>query len=117
VVAGLLIFRAIGRGVPALKTWQVYLATFLFVMGCGAVHELIEYVSTLVLGEERGMVKTTGYKYDTQRDLLNNLLGVTLALILTAIGRSWRGSRPAPTSPPEPYPSASPSPSRSPART
>ena len=86
--AGFIVFRLLDRGIPALKTWQVYTATLLFLMGFGALHELMEYASTLALGEERGMVKTTGYKYDTQRDLLNNLLGVTLSLILTAITRA-----------------------------
>jgi uncharacterized membrane protein YjdF len=93
VVAGLIVFRAIAKGIPALKPWQVYAATFFIIMGCGAIHEIMEYVSTLMLGEEKGMLKTSGYKYDTQRDLLNNLLGVTVALILTAIARAARGRR------------------------
>jgi uncharacterized membrane protein YjdF len=93
VVAGLLLFRAIEHGAPGLRPWQVYLATFLFVMGCGAVHELMEYSTTLVLGKERGMLKTSGYEYDTQRDLLNNLLGVSVALVLMGIARAVGGKR------------------------
>ena len=111
-VAGFIVFRAIDKGVPALRPWQGYVATLLFLMGFGAIHELMEYVSTLILGEERGMVKTTGYKFDTQRDLLNNLLGVSLSLILTAITRAAHR----PTSRTEPSPSPTPSPSHSPAR-
>ena len=111
-VAGFIVFRAIDKGVPTLRAWQVYVATFLFLMGFGAIHELMEFLSTLILGEERGMVKTSGYKFDTQRDLLNNLLGVSLSLIITAITRAARRS----TSRPEPSPSPTPSPSHSPAR-
>jgi uncharacterized membrane protein YjdF len=85
--AGFIVFRLLDRGIPALKTWQIYAATLLFLMGFGALHELMEYASTLALGEERGMVKTTGYKYDTQRDLLNNLLGVSLSLVLMGLTR------------------------------
>jgi hypothetical protein len=51
----------------------------------------MEYSTTLVLGEERGMVKSSGYPYDTQRDLLNNLVGVLVALGLMAVARAWRG--------------------------
>ena len=89
--AGFIVFRTIAINVPALRPWQVYVATFLFIMGFGAIHELMEYASTLWLGEERGMLKTTGYKFDTQRDLLNNLLGVSLALVFVAIGKTIRG--------------------------
>jgi uncharacterized membrane protein YjdF len=90
LVAGLIIFRAIRLALPALRPWHVYTATFFLIMGCGAVHEIIEYLSTLMLGKEYGMIKKTGYEFDTERDLLNNLLGVTLSLIVTAIVRTAR---------------------------
>lgn len=83
------LFRAMAHNVPALRPWHVYTATFFFMMGFGAIHELMEYLSTLMLGE-RGMLKTTGYIFDTQRDLTNNMLGTLLALTCIAVGRRFR---------------------------
>jgi hypothetical protein len=41
------------------------------------------------------MLKTTGYIFDTQRDLTNNLWGVSLSLVCIAVTRKLRG-RPEP---------------------
>ena len=70
-----------------------HLATLFIVMGLGALHEVMEYGTTLVLGEERGMVKTGTYPFDTSRDLLNNLLGTLLAFALYAIVRAFKPRR------------------------
>ncbi len=82
-----LIFRgALAAHFPMLKPWQVNVAALLFVMGVGALHEIMEYMSYLVLGEAKGMLKPkTSYFFDTQRDLTNNLLGCLTALIGRAI--------------------------------
>jgi uncharacterized membrane protein YjdF len=93
--AGLILFRAIEWNVPALRPWQVYAATFFFIMGFGAIHEIMEYCSWLLLGD-RGMLRTNGYIFDTQRDLLNNLLGVSLALVCIGVGRRFRAAASAP---------------------
>jgi uncharacterized membrane protein YjdF len=46
------------------------------ILGIGAIHELIEFASTLILGPEKGMLKINDPdKYDTHKDLLNNLMG------------------------------------------
>jgi uncharacterized membrane protein YjdF len=68
--------------------WQVNVMTLMFIMGGGALHEIMEYGSYLLLGEDKGMLKpTTSYFFDTQRDLLSNLVGVLLALaIANAVG-------------------------------
>ena len=82
-----LIFRgALAAHFPMLKPWQLNVAALLFVMGIGALHEIMEYMSYLVLGESKGMLKpATSYFFDTQRDLTNNLLGCLTALIGRAI--------------------------------
>lgn len=76
--------------------WQRRLATVLFIMGLGACHEIMEYSTTLTLGEERGMVKKTGYRFDTERDLTCNLVGALIAtagLAASSVGRAAHVSR------------------------
>ena len=80
VVGGVLLRRILVCAY-GLKTWKLWLAVILGILGCGAIHEIIEWVSTLLLGPERGMLKAlTEDPYDTQKDLLNNLLGALAAL-------------------------------------
>jgi uncharacterized membrane protein YjdF len=74
--------------------WALRAMVLLLLMGCGAIHELGEYASYLVLGEERGMLKPkTSYTFDTQRDLLNNLLGTITALLLVGAASRARARR------------------------
>jgi uncharacterized membrane protein YjdF len=82
---------------PAMRGWRANATTLLFIMGGGAIHEIMEYGSYLLLGEGKGMLKpTTSYVFDTQRDLTSNLLGVLLALAIIAAARLLR-ARPADT--------------------
>jgi uncharacterized membrane protein YjdF len=72
-----------------MKPWQLNVVTFMFIMGLASLHEIMEYASYLLLGEEKGMLKpSTSYFFDTQRDLLSNLLGA-----LTALGLVWARDR------------------------
>ena len=74
---------------PDAPRWAVDVTTLRFMMGFGALHEIMEYGTYLALGEQRGMLKpSTSYFFDTQRDLLNNLLGTLTALVLTALVRA-----------------------------
>lgn len=78
-----------------IRGWRIWVAVTLGILGFGAIHELIEWASTMALGSERGMLKALADDpYDTQKDLLNNLLGTWLSLIVSSAGR-WR--RPDPT--------------------
>jgi uncharacterized membrane protein YjdF len=55
------------------------LLTVLTVAGMGAVHEIVEAGSTAVLGAETGMLHVGPEDpYDTQQDMLNNVLGAAL---------------------------------------
>jgi uncharacterized membrane protein YjdF len=90
-VGGLLIHRFVDRSLPALSLKALAGATILLVMGFGALHELMEYGSTLVLGEERGMLKSEKVApFDTQRDLTSNLGGVIVATLLMTVISSRR---------------------------
>jgi uncharacterized membrane protein YjdF len=92
--AGTFIVERLVRHALPVGPWAARAMTLLFMMGFGAIHELGEYVSYLLLGEERGMLKPhTSYFFDTQRDLLNNLLGTLTALLLIAISRAFRSRK------------------------
>jgi uncharacterized membrane protein YjdF len=83
VAVTLMLHRALAMNFPMLKFWQVNVTALLFMMGFGALHEIMEYTSYLVLGEEKGMLKpSTSYFFDTQRDLTNNLLGAIVGLVI-----------------------------------
>jgi len=74
-----------------LRPWQTAFFTLMFIMGAGGLHEVMEYTSFLLLGEEKGMLKPhTAYFLDTSRDLMNNFLGCMSALIIYRILRALR---------------------------
>lgn len=81
LVGGLLFYRAFGHYFQ-LNGWKLGLASVIFVLGIGGIHELVEYASSLAMGPEKGMLKyLRDDPFDTQKDLLNNLLGALLAVI------------------------------------
>jgi uncharacterized membrane protein YjdF len=85
----LIMYRALAGNFPQLRRWQVAVTSLLFMMGMGALHEIMEFMSYLLLGEEKGMLKPkTSYFFDTQRDLTNNLLGTLTALLLLGLA-AW----------------------------
>ena len=87
----LIMHAAIGGNFPVLRRWHVVIASLLFMMGLGALHEIMEYGSYLLLGEEKGMLKPgRSYFFDTQRDLTSNLLGALTALAIIFIGYAFR---------------------------
>jgi uncharacterized membrane protein YjdF len=87
VAGGLIVARGL-RGTFQLLGWQMWVGTAIVILGLGAIHELVEYGSTLLLGPEKGMLKLNSpdAKTDTQKDLLNNLGGTLLALGLYSVG-------------------------------
>lgn len=64
-------------------------AVVLLVTGVGGIHEIIEAASTMVLGPERGMLKTDGNPTDTQEDLLNNVFGALTGFALWHVQRRF----------------------------
>jgi uncharacterized membrane protein YjdF len=102
LVGGLIVARALDVRLGLRGATGAVLAV-LVVLGLGAVHEVVEAASTVVLGAAHGMlVIGPDNPYDTQEDLLNNLLGAAVAQV--------PGRRTTP-----PSPSAAPSPARRPA--
>lgn len=95
VVGALMLYRHLTHTVT-LTPWQLRIATVLLILGMGAIHEIVEWFSTLALGPKHGMLKTEGvYPFDTQRDMFDNLLGAALAVTIYAVVRGRRSlSRP-----------------------
>jgi uncharacterized membrane protein YjdF len=90
-VGGLLLHRYLVHTV-ILKPWQLRIATVLLILGMGAIHEIVEWASTLALGSKHGMLKTEGvYAFDTQRDMFCNLLGAAVAVTCYVVSRLARG--------------------------
>jgi uncharacterized membrane protein YjdF len=87
IVGGLIVARAlqVQLGVRGLA---LGLITVLVVTGLGGLHEIVEAGSTALLGPEHGMLHVGPEDpYDTQQDMLNNVLGSALALGLRRLGR------------------------------
>jgi putative membrane protein len=83
---------AVARGLGynfALSGWKVWVGTVLMILGVSAIHELIEFASTAALGPEKGMLKLNdGDLFDTQKDMLNALLGTLTSLGLYGLTSS-----------------------------
>ena len=91
VVGGLIVANALQVRL-GVRGFAAGLLTVLTVTGMGAVHEIFEAGSTALLGAETGMLHVGPEDpYDTQQDMLNNVLGSALALGLRRIGRGQRG--------------------------
>jgi uncharacterized membrane protein YjdF len=85
VAGGLLVARAL-RFAFGLTGWKLCVGTVLLISGIGAIHEIMEFISTLILGGEKGMLKLNDPdKFDTQKDLCNDLVGSLVAAVCYAI--------------------------------
>jgi uncharacterized membrane protein YjdF len=93
LVGGFILKRTFEQRFGWRGPWLV-VAVGLFLLGIGAVHELIECGSTILLGKEKGMLKLDpNDPYDTQKDLMNNLLGALLAVAISNITARIRRKR------------------------
>jgi uncharacterized membrane protein YjdF len=90
VCGGLVVANALAQS-HGLRGWRLWLAVTLGILGFGAIHEMVEWGSTMAMGPERGMLKALADDpYDTQKDLLNNLLGTLLSLAGRSVFHSTR---------------------------
>ena len=84
LVAALILLRTY-RESGLYKGWLMYLAIIALILGFSAFHELVEYIGAVTLGEGEGFL-FIGVgdldRFDTQKDMLNNLVGGILGLIL-----------------------------------
>lgn len=88
LVAGLVFFHAAREKLP-LSRGLLAMAVPLFILGIGGIHEIFECFTTILLGPEKGMLKMRpDQPFDTQKDLLNNLLGAVLAVLVSLCHRA-----------------------------
>ena len=89
LVSGLIFFNAASERLPLSRKFLAF-AVPLVILGIGGLHELFECFTTILLGPERGMLKLRPDEpYDTQKDLMNNLLGAIVAVLLSL---TWRNA-------------------------
>lgn len=84
LVGGLLLERMLREAI-GLRGALAALVVTLFVLGLGAIHEIVEVGSTLVLGDSGMYKRNSADEFDTHKDLLNNMLGCLLALAGVAL--------------------------------
>jgi uncharacterized membrane protein YjdF len=83
LASGLILFRAASERLSLSRKFLAF-ALPIFILGIGGLHELFECFTTILLGPERGMLKLhPDEPFDTQKDLVNNLLGALVAVILS----------------------------------
>ena len=90
LVAGLVLFHAARTRLPISPT-ALAIVVPIFILGIGGIHELFECFTTLLLGPERGMLKLRPNEpFDTQKDLMNNLIGAVLGVLMLSFRRPRR---------------------------
>ncbi len=90
LVAGLILFHAARSKLPVSPALLAFFVP-IFILGIGGIHELFECFTTILLGPERGMLKLRPNEpFDTQKDLLNNLLGALLGILMLSLRRPGR---------------------------
>lgn len=80
--------------------WMINLAGLVLILGFSALHEIFEYAGAMVLGQGEGVLFVGAGdldEWDTQKDMLNNLIGGLFGLAVFSLlgmdgGRENRGS-------------------------
>lgn len=93
-VASLIVCRAYhfhGDYSPAF----IVVATMVVMLGFSAFHEIFEYVGALLVGEGEGVLFIGAGdldEWDTQKDMVNNVIGAAIGLSLYYAVWFWHGS-------------------------
>jgi hypothetical protein len=80
LVAGVILYNTFQQRL-GLSRRAAIIVVPIFILGLGGIHELFECFTTILLGPEKGMLKMRPDEpFDTQKDLMNNLLGAVVAV-------------------------------------
>ena len=88
LVSGLIIFKWMNLYLKNTHINAVLIFTLLFVLGISALHELYEYAGALLLGSGEGVLFIGAGdldQWDTQKDMLNNVIGAVVGVSLRII--------------------------------
>jgi uncharacterized membrane protein YjdF len=87
LAGGLIVARAV-EGQLGARGFGLGLLVVLVITGIGGLHEIVEAASTRYLGTDLGMLHISADNpYDTQEDMLANVLGACAALTLRRLRR------------------------------
>ena len=78
-----------------MSIWSAMPLTIVSVLGVSAAHELYEYAGALLLGQGEGVLFIGAGdldEWDTQKDMLNNLIGGLLGLLAFVIAKKYTDS-------------------------
>lgn len=95
LVASLIVCRAYhhhGHYSPGF----IVVATLVVMLGFSAFHEIFEYVGALLVGEGEGVLFIGAGdldEWDTQKDMVNNVVGAAIGLSLYYLVYFWRRKR------------------------
>jgi uncharacterized membrane protein YjdF len=95
LIAAFMLYRAYRHAGP-YKGWFMYVAIIAIVLGLSAFHELVEYIGAITLGEGEGLL-FIGVgdldRFDTQKDMLNNLIGGVIGLVVYWVYEKFKRRR------------------------
>jgi len=94
LVSSLILFRFYNRLGFYRGAFKI-IAIITVLLGFSALHELYEYAGALVLGEGEGVLFIGAGdldEWDTQNDMLNNMIGGALGLVLYGLWNAAKGS-------------------------
>jgi uncharacterized membrane protein YjdF len=77
----------------------IAVAAVALILGFSAFHEIFEYAGAMALGEGEGVLFIGAGdldEWDTQKDMLNNLIGGLLGVIVFHVSRYWQSRRSVP---------------------
>ncbi len=89
VAVSLMLYRAF-RDRLGFQRWVLWAGVVLVLMALGALHEIMEYLSNVLLGPEKGMLKVEAGPFDTQEDLIHDGLGAIIAVVIYAGWERWK---------------------------
>ena len=92
LISSLILFRSYRLTGP-YKGFFIYIAIISIILGFSAFHELFEYAGAIAVGEGEGVLFIGAGdidKWDTQKDMLNNLIGSIFGLILCQIPKIFK---------------------------
>lgn len=91
-VSGLIILRWMSNYMSQLNDHILLMFTLFFILGISSLHELYEFIGALLLGRGEGVLFIGAGdldQWDTQKDMLNNLLGAIIAILIVHLRKNY----------------------------